>query len=174
LTAFRPYVGRLRFARRRGDANLAGERVQSIATGNARRLQAEIDQATLPCPLSEKRRMGVIHVEHGDTVAAQCRVYAGVLHSDLVDRSHEFQVLALRIVDERHGGAGNAGEIGDFSLVVHAELNRAPAMCRAQAQQSQRHADIVVQVSRRRKHGIGAGMTTQDRGQHFPHGRLAV
>ena len=166
--------GRLRFARRRGDANLGGERVQGVAAGNARRPQAEIDQAPLPRLPSEKRRVGVIRVDHGDTVVAQCSVYAGVLHRDLVYRAHEFQVLALRIVDERHGRAGNAGEISDFPLVVHAELDGAPAMRRPQAQQGQRHADVVVQVSRGRKHGISAGMTAQDRGQHFLHGRLAV
>ena len=165
---------RLRFARRRGDANLAPERVQSVATGDARRPQAEIDQAPSPCLPPEKRRMGVIGVDHGDAVLAQCRVDAGVLGCDLVDRAHEFQVLALRIVDERDGGASHAGEMGDFALVVHAELDGAPAMRRAQAQQSQRHADVVVQVSRRRKHSVAAGMTTQDRGQHFLHGRLAV
>ena len=87
---------------------------------------------------------------------------------------HELEVLALRVVDQRHGGRRDAREVGDLARVVHAELDRAAAMLRAQAQQSERQADVVVEVAERREHRLVACVPPQDRSEHLLYGGLAV
>jgi hypothetical protein len=63
---------------------------------------------------------------------------------------HELLVLALRVVDQRHRGRAPARQHLDLARVVHAELDHRHAVqARAQAQQRQRHADVVVQVALR-------------------------
>jgi hypothetical protein len=58
--------------------------------------------------------------------------------------------------------------------MVHAHLDRGVAVRRAQPQQGQRHADVVVQVAFGGQHGGPARFGGQNRGQHFLHRGLAV
>jgi hypothetical protein len=118
--------------------------------------------------------VSVVCIHHRYPIGGQGLVDRGILGGDFLHRAHELQVLALRVVDQRHRGPRDAGKIRDLALVVHAELDRAPAVRIAHAKQRQRHADVVVEVSRGRKHRLLAGVAAQDRSQHFLHRGLAV
>ena len=62
---------------------------------------------------------------------------------------HEFEVLALRVVDQRHGGVGNGSQRRNFTGMVHAQLDHRDFVLAAQTQHRERHADVVVQVTLR-------------------------
>ena len=71
-------------------------------------------------------------------------------------------------------GAGDSREVGDLARVVHAELDCADAVRLAQAEQRERHADVVVEIADGRQHLRIPGGRAQDRGEHFLGGGLAV
>ena len=59
--------------------------------------------------------------------------------------------------------------------MVHAHLDHREAVRLAQPEQRERHADVVVEVSRRGEdRGARAAMRGEDRGEHFLHRGLAV
>ena len=82
-------------------------------------------------------------------------------------------MLALRVVDQRHRRRGERGERGDLARMVHAELDHRGAVGGAQAEQGQRHADMVVEVAGGRMGGV-AEPGAQQRGGHLGDGGLAV
>jgi hypothetical protein len=90
-----------------------------------------------------------------------------------LDAGHEFLVLALRVVDQRDGRPHQRRQLRDLAGVVHAELDDAGAVRFAQAQQGQRHADVVVQVALGREGSIAVS-GAQDRRDHLRDGGLAV
>ena len=98
-----------------------------------------------------QRRMGVVGREHGHAGRAQGFDGAAVFARHGFHRGHEFLVLTLGVVDQGHRGRGDARQQRDFARVVHAQFHHAglvPALgVLAQAQQRQRHADVVVVVA---------------------------
>ena len=86
---------------------------------------------------------------------------------------HELQVLALGVVDQGHRGAGHGCQRGNFAGVVHAQFDHGRLVRSREAQQHQRHADVVVEVALRGK-GRLALPGPQDGGNHLRDGGLAV
>ncbi|MDT4834126.1 hypothetical protein FQZ97_677600 [compost metagenome] len=115
----------------------------------------------------------VVAGEHRHAVAAQGRDHLAVFARHRFHRGHEFLVFALGVVHQRDGGLGERGEIGDFAGVVHAQLDHREAVVLAQAQQRERHADVVVQIALRGMGGVASGRA-QDGRHHLRHRGLAV
>src|ERR1051326_6944474 len=116
-------------ARRRAQPQLAGERLDGMACRYLRsRVHAEVDHAARSRAAAKEFGLRVVRVHAGDSVRRQRVVDRGVLGRDFLDRVHELKMLALRVVDERNAGPRDVGEISDLALVVHAELDRAPAV----------------------------------------------
>jgi hypothetical protein len=93
---------------------------------------------------------------------------------DVRHRGKMAGVGALGVVDGHRIGARQAGQIADFAGMVHAHLDHGKTVCRAQAQQGQRHADVVVQIAGGGQHGVFAGFGHQDGAQHFLDAGLAA
>ena len=117
--------------------------------------------------------VGVIQRVNRHTIGRQGLQHGAVFLGHGLHGLHELLVLALRVVDQRHRGPSQTGQPGDLAGVVHAQLHHADAMLRAQGQQCQRHADVVVEVAPGGMGRIG-GMRTQDAGDHLRHRCLAV
>jgi hypothetical protein len=115
----------------------------------------------------------VVAREHGDAVGRQCLDRGTVLARHGLDGAHEFLVLALRVVDQRHRGLRDARQHGDLARVVHAQFDDRGLVRCAQLQDRQRHADVVVQVAGRRVRRV-AERGTQDGRDHLRDGGLAV
>jgi len=120
----------------------------------------------------------VLGREHRHAGGAQCADHRAVLAGDGLDRVHELLVLALGVVDQRHRGLRHRGQRRDLARVVHAELDDRGAMpyrlVLPQAQQRQRHADLVVEVALGGQHRRVAQPGAQDRRDHLRHRGLAV
>jgi hypothetical protein len=82
-------------------------------------------------------------------------------------------VLALGVVDQRHRGPGQVGQVGDLAGMVHAQLDHADLVRGLQPQQSQRHADVVVQIAFGGQGALGLP-GPQDGRDHLGDGGLAV
>jgi hypothetical protein len=98
---------------------------------------------------------------------------AAVFAGDGLDGRHVLQVLALGVVDQGNGGRRHARQQGNFARVVHAHLDNRGLMRGAQAQQSQWHPDVVVEVA------LGGQRTlalpgSQDRCDHLCHRGFAI
>ena len=83
-------------------------------------------------------------------------------------------MLALCVVHEGNGGLRDVREIGDLALVVHAQLDRAPAVRLAHAQERERQADVVVEVAGSGEDRAFALAAAQDGSEHLLHRGLAV
>ena len=82
-------------------------------------------------------------------------------------------MLKLGIVDQGHGGLRHGGQFGNFAGVVHAKLDHTRLVRGSQAQQRQRHADIVVEIAFGGK-CLLAPELLQDGRDHLRDGGLAV
>ena len=60
-------------------------------------------------------------------------------------------MFALRVVDQRDRGLGHCGQIGNFTRMVHAQLNHADLVAGTQTQQGQRYTNVVVEIALGRK-----------------------
>ncbi len=115
----------------------------------------------------------VVRGEHGDAADPQGGEHRPVLARHRFHGGHEFLVLALGVVHQRHRGPGDAGQVRDFARMVHAQFQHGDAVFGTQPQQLQRQPDVVVQVALRGQRRIrlpGA----QDGSDHLRHGGLAV
>jgi hypothetical protein len=56
-------------------------------------------------------------------------------------------MLALRVVNQRHRGLRQAGQVRNFAWVVHAQLHHTRLVRGSQAQQRQWQANGVVEVA---------------------------
>ena len=83
-------------------------------------------------------------------------------------------VRAHGVVHQRGIGRGNAGQRRQLAEMVHAHFNHGITVVFAQIQQSERQADVVVEIARRGQHRIRAEFGTQHLRQHFLHGRFAA
>ena len=92
---------------------------------------------------------------------------------DSVNRSHEFKMFTLCVVNQGHRRFCELRQIGDFTGVIHAEFYDADAVVFCQPQQGQRYADIVVQIA-----FGGEGLVflegPHDAGNHLRHGGFTV
>jgi hypothetical protein len=87
--------------------------------------------------------------------------------------AHELLVLTLGVVDQCHGGPCHLGQRSNLAGVVHAQLDHGNAMVCAQIEQSQRNANVVVQVALGGQ-GVFPRMDTQDGRKHLRHGGFAI
>ncbi len=97
-----------------------------------------------------------------------------VLLGHFVHGTHELKVLALCVGDDCDRRPGDLRQVADFALVVHAQLDRAPAVHRPKAQERQRQSDVVVEIALRRKHVLVTRCRPQDAREHFLGRGLAV
>jgi hypothetical protein len=122
----------------------------------------------------------VLGREDGAAAGRQCADDLAVLARHGLDRGHELLVLALRVVDEGHGGRGHGGQRRDLARVVHAQLDHGDAVrervVMPQAQERQRHADLVVEVALGGQRSITrpTHVGAQDAGDHLRDRGLAV
>ena len=121
-----------------------------------------------------EHREVVVGIDHRAAVVGQCAEHGRVLRGDVGDALHEFLVLALGVVDHSDRGLGNRAQCRGFAVVIHADLDCRGAVCRAQAENGQRQADLVVEITGRREHFVGAKFDLQDGGDHFLDGGLAI
>ena len=120
-----------------------------------------------------QRRERVLRREHRHAICGQGSDHRAVFLGHRGHRGHELQVLALCVVDQRHCGAGQSRQQGNFPGMVHAQLEHCDLVLRAQAQQGQRQADVIVQIALGGQTGLGfPGL--QNRGQHLGHRGLAI
>ena len=120
------------------------------------------------------RSMHIISIDDRDAVSRQRLDQTGMFVGNISDRSHEFLVLALRVVDDSDGRPGDLRQFRRFTRMIHANLDHTHAMRRAQRQQRQRQADVVVEIAACCQHGLVAVMRTQARRDHFLDCGLAV
>ncbi len=124
-----------------------------------------------------QRRPGVVDREDHDPCGAERVDRAAVLARDGLDAGQEFLVLALRVVDQHRLRLDERGQLRSLAGVVHAELDDAgavpAAVVLAQAQQGQRHADVVVEVARGGEAAL-AVPGAQDRADHLRDRGLAI
>ena len=153
---------------------LARKAVQQVAAAHHGALEAEVDERTAAGAAAEMVGLRIVSVDDRDAGGRQRVIDACVLRRHFLDAAHELEMLALRVVDQRDGRRGEHGQLGDFAAVIHAELDRSPAVLGSQTEQRQRHADVVVQVAGGGQYRRFAGVLAQDRGDHFLHRGLAV
>ena len=123
--------------------------------------------------------MVVVSRKHRRAVRGQRRQHRPVLPRHGFHRCHELQVLALGVVDQGHRGPSQISQVGDFTRVVHAQLNHGQRVPCPQAKQGERHTDVVVEVALSRQYPIGTARTfgasgSQDGGDHLRDGGFAV
>ena len=136
-------------------------------------LLSKCEQAVRPRKRGPQLFMGIARRKNGRAACLQAAKDTAVFPRHGLHARHEFLVLALRVVHQRHGRRGHAGQHGDFAGVVHAQLHHGHAVCGAQAQQGQRHAHVVVQVALRGQRGA-AVPGAEDGGQHLRDSGFAV
>ena len=90
---------------------------------------------------------------------------------DPVEGAQPLEMRGLYVGDDRRAGPGERREGAQLTGVVEAHLHRRGAVLRAQAEQSKRHADVVVEVALRLEHGAQRG---ERGGQQLLGRRLAV
>ena len=119
------------------------------------------------------RGVRVIGRKYRHTTRSQGRQHAAVFFGHRGHAVHELLVLALGVVDQRHRGISASGKPGNFARVVHAQLQHGDTVVRAQAQQSQRHADVVIEITLRSQRIITLPCMQYGR-QHLRHRGFAV
>lgn len=153
VVAARDRQVRIEDALRRGDAH--GPAAVPPPRGCAAHLAriAERDAAARARQFAPERRERIGGGEHGHAVGGQRGEHAAVLARHGFHGVHEFEMLALRVVDQRHRRPGDVREVGDLAGMVHAHLHHGRLVRGPQAQQRERHADVVVEVALRGKGG---------------------
>jgi hypothetical protein len=90
---------------------------------------------------------------------------------DAVEVAEPFEMLGAGIGDEPDGRARERDQRSDVADAVRAHLDHCAAMRRREAQERQRHTDVVIEIALRRQAGPAA---RQDGRGHFLGRRLAV
>src|SRR5699024_6867153 len=129
---------------------------------------AHYPQAVFGGAFGEEIRVVVVVVDHGggalDTTAEDFRLGAG----NAVQAAEAFQVGAGDVGDQRHPGFDQGYGPGDFTGRVGAQFDHRAPVPGPQAQQGERHTDVVVQVA-----PGGQGVVTEQRGDHLLDGGFA-
>ena len=76
---------------------------------------------------------------------------------------------AQGIINQRGIGAGDAGERVELAKVVHAHFDNGIALLRPQGKQSERQADVVVEITGGSQYGRFTELAAQNGGQHLLH-----
>ena len=63
------------------------------------------------------------------------------------NRTHEFLMFPLRVIDQGHSGLGDIGEVADFTRMIHAQFEDSALMEAVHAKQREGQANIVVEIS---------------------------
>ncbi len=128
-------------------AETVGDRIQNPRADRRRSIQTEIDDPSAWIQPNPIVGMGIVAVDDGHPGRAQSleNLALGARHAGHV--AEPFQMTGTGIVDDRHVRPSQSGQIGDLAMMVGAHLDHRIAMFRIQAQQGQRHADIVVEVA---------------------------
>ena len=154
---------------------LASEMREAVATAHlCGFLESEVPNAPArekPAPVA---REFIVRIDHTRALRPHRCEHCAVLARDLGDTLHEFLVFTLRVVDERDRRRGDGGEGGGFARVIDPQLDHRCAVVRAQFQQRQRQADVVVEVALGRERVRLAEMLAQDRRDHLLDRGLAV
>ena len=139
-------------------------------------VEPEVDDAR-PCEfrgVAPHLRMRIVGVDHRRPARWKRTDGVGVLGGDLVDRAHEFLVLALRIGDHADRRPRDRGELAGLAAMVHPDLEHGEPLRIAQAQHRERQADRVVEIARGRGDRVGTGARPEHRRDHLLGRRLAV
>ncbi|MDT4829024.1 hypothetical protein FQZ97_624320 [compost metagenome] len=110
-------------------------------------LQAEAQHAARLGQGIPDRRVRFVARIDGNAVVGQRGDCSAVLVRHRFHAMHEFLMLALGIGHQRHRGRRHGRQLRDLAGMVHAQFEHGGPVLRTQAQQRQRHADIVVEVA---------------------------
>ena len=146
-------------------------RVGGDRAGDIRRLHhAEGPLAQTGSQFPPQRREAIIGVEHEGPVGTETVDDLGLGPRNALEAAETLQMCPAGVVQHRHVGLHQAGQVVDLACVTGAHLDHGEALV-AQAAQGQGDADIVVQVAARRQHRPAAH---QDRRDHLLERGLAV
>ena len=106
---------------------------------------------------------GFVQVEHRDARGIQPTVDFTLGGSDTGDGAEALDMGGQDVVDQGHGGPRDAAQVGDFPGRAGTHFDDRKAVLRAQTEQGQGHADVVVQIPPRRQHRAAVA---QDRRHH--------
>ncbi len=139
----------------------ADPQVEAHAGGGAApALGRDVEPAVLPEPddpareaLRDPHDPRVVAVEDRGAVRAQALEDLGLGLGDRVDRREALEVDGGDLRDHRHVGERHAGERADLAGRRHADLHDRRRVLGPQAQDRERHAEVVVEVALRAQHG---------------------
>ena len=113
---------------------------------------AEVDDAAGKVA-AELRDVGIGAIEEGDAGGGQCGDKLKLCARDAgLAFGEVFNVRGADVGDDAPVGRGDAGKRGDFAAVVHAHFNDGEFVLGLEAQQLQRQAECVVEISLRLEH----------------------
>ena len=95
------------------------------------------------------------------------RNHRTIFQSDGTHGVHEFQMLTLRVIDQGYRGVNHCRQHGNFSGMIHTQLDNSNLVVLPQAQQGHRNANIVIQIAARGQRGAVRPFSGQDGGQHL-------
>ena len=163
----------LRAAQHEAAAGGAGDDVAGADVGRSGQTKAQL--AMVAGGGGEDCLLRVVGIDDGDAVGAEAFKDLALGAGDVGGAvKAAAQVCAHGVVDQRHLRPRQTGEVADLAEMVHAHLDHRIAVRRAQRQQRQRQADVVVEVAGGGVHGISTGVGAQDGGHHLLDRGLAV
>ena len=109
--------------------------------------------------LGEIRRERIVGVDHRDAVGRQRVVDRGLGIGDTEQAAHALQVRRRDVVDQRHVGAHDGGEVGDVAGLAGAHFVDGEGGVVGRVDHRQRQADLVVAVARV---GVGVADARED------------
>ena len=116
-------------------------------------------------------RESIVRVHDGDAVRREPGKELAFAGGHALERSEPFEMSGAGVGHEPDVRLGDRGEVRDFTPMVRAHLDDGVAMLRAQAEQRERDADVVVEIPFRDQAG---SVPAQDRAEHFFRRRLSV
>ena len=120
-------------------AHFAGAEVGAL-------LQAESDHACARHAAPQLREL-IIRVDHRGRRRSQACDHLALGARHALEAAETFEVLGSGVGDHADRGTRDAHQRGNFAGVVGTHLHYREAMLGGQAQQRERHADVVVEVA---------------------------
>ena len=118
-----------------------------------------------------ERRELVVRVDDGGRPLGEAGDHLALGARHAFEAPEALEVLGAGIGDEANRGTRDVDQGRDLARVIGAHLHHRKAVRGLEAQQRQRHADVVVEIAAR---GETAARLSEDRGGHFLRGGLAV